>query len=211
MSEFTGISVAALDFYEDLENDNSRGFWQAHKADYDSLVLEPMRALAAVLEPEFGTAKLFRPHRDVRFSKDKTPYKTHQGAFVATGDSTGFYVQVDAAGISTGAGWYAADPAAKQRYRLAVDHARHGPALRRILDTAVTEGMHVGGDRLKTRPRGWSADHPRIDLLRHNSLSLRREHGSPAWLGTAGATERVRADWRAAKPLLDWHRTCVAP
>lgn len=69
---------AALDFYDDLEIDNSKFFWEQHKETYRTAVAEPMSALAEELADEFGTAKLFRPHRDVRFSKDKSPYKTHQ-------------------------------------------------------------------------------------------------------------------------------------
>lgn len=210
MAEFDGIKVAALDFYEDLENDNSRTFWLAHKSDYDELVRAPMTALVGALEPEFGTAKIFRPHRDVRFSGDKRPYKTHQGAFVATGEATGFYVQVDAAGLSCSAGWYAVGPTAKQRFREAVDHRRRGRELAEILDRLVAAGYELVGDRVKTQPRGWPADHPRIELLRHNTLSLRREHGAPPWLGTPETLERVRADWRALTPLLEWHQTCVA-
>ena len=79
------LPLAALDFYDDLEVDNTRSFWEKHKGTYDYSVRAPMVALVAALEPEFGEAKVFRPYRDVRFAKDKTPYKTHQGAFVAVG------------------------------------------------------------------------------------------------------------------------------
>ncbi len=89
---FTGFPVAALDFYDDLELDNTKSFWEAHKHVYESAVRDPMLALTAFLAEEFGTAKVFRPYRDVRFAKDKTPYKTHQGAFVRVADATGWYV-----------------------------------------------------------------------------------------------------------------------
>ena len=80
MSGFRGFPVEALDFYDDLEMDNTKSFWTAHKDVYDTAVKAPMTALVAALEPEFGRAKVFRPYRDVRFAKDKTPFKTHQGA-----------------------------------------------------------------------------------------------------------------------------------
>src|SRR5690606_33851921 len=111
------------------------------------------------------TAKVYRPFRDVRFSKDKTPYKTHQGAFVAAGPHTGYYVQVGAPGVRVGAGFYRAEPAALAAFRTAVDHERHGPELVRLVRRMEKAGWEVGGDRLKTSPRGWDADHPRIDLL----------------------------------------------
>jgi uncharacterized protein (DUF2461 family) len=74
---FTGFPLAALDFYDDLEMDNTKAFWTAHKDVYETAVRAPMAALVAALEPEFGPAKVYRPYRDVRFAKDKTPYKTH--------------------------------------------------------------------------------------------------------------------------------------
>src|SRR5687768_12659458 len=106
--EFTGFPVAALDFYNDLERDNTKSFWAAHKDVYDTCVKAPMVALTGALEQEFGPAKVFRPYRDVRFAKDKTPYKNHQGAFVAAGPSTGWYVQVSSPGVRVGAGFYEA-------------------------------------------------------------------------------------------------------
>ncbi|TAL12327.1 MAG: DUF2461 family protein, partial [Frankiales bacterium] len=77
---FEGFPEEALVFYEGLEADNTKAYWTDHKALYDRTVKAPMEALLAQLEPEFGPATFFRPYRDVRFSKDKTPYKTHAGA-----------------------------------------------------------------------------------------------------------------------------------
>ena len=107
--EFTGIPAAALDFYDDLEVDNTRSFWEKHRHVYDEHVKAPMTALCAALEKEFGDAKVFRPYRDVRFAKDKTPYKTHQGAFVRVADATGWYVEVSPRGVHTGGGFYHAE------------------------------------------------------------------------------------------------------
>ena len=200
-----GFTVAAADFYEDLENDNTRSFWTAHKEDYERLVRQPMLALTAALADEFGAAKVFRPYRDVRFSGDKTPYKTHQGAFVATSPATGYYVQIDASGLRVGAGWYDATAERKHRFRSAVDDARKGGELERLLGRLGAAGFELGGDRVKTRPRGWPADHERIELLRHNTLTLMRWYGTPEWMATPGLSARVADDWRALSPLLDWH------
>jgi len=98
---FHGIPVAALDFYEDLEADNTKSFWNSHKQVYDQSVRAPIEELAAALAPAFGPGKLFRPYRDVRFAKDKTPYKTHQGVWF--GESAR-YLHVSAAGLFV-AGW----------------------------------------------------------------------------------------------------------
>lgn len=99
---FAGVPVAALDFYEDLEADNSKAFWQAHKHIYDAQVRRPLELLTALLAPKFGAAKIFRPYRDVRFAKDKTPYKDHQGAVVESPTSGSLYLHIDAAGLFIG-------------------------------------------------------------------------------------------------------------
>jgi len=90
VTTFNGFPAEALDFYDDLEMDNSKTFWAAHKDTYETAVKAPMLALTAALEDEFGPAKVFRPYRDVRFAKDKSPYKTNQGAYVPTGPATGW-------------------------------------------------------------------------------------------------------------------------
>jgi len=201
---FTGIPVAALDFYDDLEVDNTKSFWEKHKAIYDESVKAPMSALCTALEPEFGSAKVFRPYRDVRFAKDKTPYKTHQGAFVPAGPSTGWYVQVSAQGVRTGAGFYEASSAGLAAVRAAIDEELTGQELERILDTLRADGWDVGGDRLKTSPRGYAADHPRIELLRHRSLTAGRSHGFEPVIHTPELLDVVRDDWRALRPLVEW-------
>ncbi|MFN8169465.1 MAG: DUF2461 domain-containing protein [Candidatus Nanopelagicales bacterium] len=103
---FTGFPAEAFEFYEALRADNTKTFWAAHKDDYQRAVRAPLEALMAELEPEFGPASVFRPYRDVRFSKDKTPYKDHQGAFCGAEDGVGWYVQVSADGLMVAGGWW---------------------------------------------------------------------------------------------------------
>jgi uncharacterized protein (TIGR02453 family) len=203
-TEFCGFPVAALDFYDDLELDNTKSFWTAHKDVYDRAVKAPMEALVTALEPEFGKGKVFRPYRDVRFAKDKTPYKTHQGAFVAAGPATGWYVQVGAPGVRVGVGFYEAGSPRLAALREAISEERRGKQLRGIIDALVAEGWELGGERLKTSPRGYDGDHPRIDLLRHKSLSMGRSYGFEPVIHTPELLDRVREDWRAARPLVEW-------
>jgi len=204
MSSFSGFPTAALDFYDDLEMDNTKSFWAAHKDTYDTAVKAPMAALVAALEDEFGSAKIFRPYRDVRFAKDKTPYKTHQGAFVASGPSTGWYVEVAAPGVRVGAGFYHAEAARLAAFRAGIADDRDGPELERILAAMDAEGWELGGEALKTSPRGYDADHPRIGLLRHKSMTLGKSYGFEAVIHTPELADRVREDWRDARPFLDW-------
>ena len=201
---FEGFPVAGLDFYDDLEVDNTRSFWEANKATYESAVRGPMLALCAELEAEFGPAKVFRPYRDVRFAKDKTPYKTHQGAFVQAAEATGWYVELSPRGVRVGGGFYQAPPPRLAAFRAAIDHDRTGPELARLLEALAACGFEIGGDRLKTSPRGYAADHPRIELLRHRSLIASRSFGFEPVIHTREVLDLVRADWCRLRPLVEW-------
>jgi uncharacterized protein (TIGR02453 family) len=203
LPKFTGFPDAALDFYDDLELDNTKSFWQAHKHVYESAVRDPMLALTASLADEFGTAKVFRPYRDVRFAKDKTPYKTAQGAFVSVGPATGWYVEIGAPGLRVGGGYYHAGGPDLSRIRTAIDTDHSGEELVRIVRALESDGFEVRGEQLKTTPRGFSADHPRIDLLRYKSMALGKSYGFEN-LNTPDVLERVRDDWRTLRPLVDW-------
>lgn len=207
---FNGFSAEAIAFYRDLESDNTKQFWTAHKKVYDAEVAAPMAALLADVEPEFGPGKMFRPYRDVRFSPDKTPYKTSQGAIVGPASGIGFYVHIDGDGLLTGAGWRAHSSEQIDRYRAAVASDEYGPSLVGIVAGLRDESFEIDGDRLKTRPKGYPADHPRLDLLRHKDLFAIRRFGQPDWLGTPEARSRIQETWRTLRPLSDWVAAHVA-
>ncbi len=126
MTTFAGIPPQAAQFYAALEANCTKEFWDAHRSEYESAVREPVLALTAALEPEFGPVKLFRPYRDTRFSHDKTPYKTHQGALVGDGQGVGYYVQVDAEGLVAGGGFRSHSSGQVERCRAAVDDETGG-------------------------------------------------------------------------------------
>lgn len=203
MGGIEGIPVGAVDFFAELEVNNTRQWWAAHKEAHERLVRDPMTALGEALAGEFGAAKVFRPHRDVRFSADKSPYKTHQGVVIETGPRMGWYVQISARGLMVAAGWYAGSPTQIARYREAVSGPQ-GAELERIVARLRLDGYEIGGEVLASRPRGVERDHPRLELLRHKSLTVAAEYGVPEWLESAEVVERVRTDWRAFEPLMDW-------
>lgn len=204
MSAFAGFPEAALDFYDDLEMDNTKSFWEAHKHVWTESVKAPMIALTAALEKDFGTAKIFRPYRDVRFAKDKTPYKTHQGAFVPAGPACGFYVEISARGVRTGGGFYEASSSDLARIRSSIDVEATGKQLQAILAKLEKAGFSIGGQRLKTSPRGYDADHPRIELLRHKSITVGKDYGFEKIIHSSDLIDAVRKDWKASRPLVDW-------
>jgi uncharacterized protein (TIGR02453 family) len=198
---FTGIPIAALDFYEDLEADNSKAFWTAHKPVYDEAVRAPLEALGAALAEEFGAPKVFRPYRDVRFAKDKTPYKTNQGVYFA--DSSR-YLHITAAGLFVAGGYWDTSSPQVARLREAVADDVSGPRLEQAIAAVTKAGFEIGGDRLSRVPTGYDKEHPRGELLKHKSLTGHAELGAPAWLSTKRAVTEVTKRFRALAPLVDW-------
>ena len=198
---FRGWPVEAVEFYEGLLADNSKTYWQAHKATYDDQVAGPMKDLLADVAAEFGPGKIFRPYRDVRFSADKTPYKTHIGAIL----DSGCYVQLSVDGLAAGRGVWHLEGEELKRYRDAVDDDTTGEQLVEIVHRLATDGVEVvSRDALKSAPRGYDKDHPRADLLRRKGLAAWQSWPVGAWMGTAKAKERVTGLWRAAEPLHTW-------
>jgi uncharacterized protein (TIGR02453 family) len=210
-ADFTGFPSQALDFYDDLEIENTRSFWEEHKGTYEYSVRRPMVALCAALADEFGDAKVFRPYRDVRFAKDKTPYKTAQGAFIEVGPATGWYVELSARGVRTGAGFYDATGPRIASIRAAIDDDDRGNELAQMLKKLEANGWRIGGHVLKTAPRGFDLSHPRINLLRHKSLTIGHDYGFEPIIHTPELLEAVRDDWRTLRPFVEWVRLSSRP
>ncbi len=197
---FRGWPIEAVEFYEGLEADNSKVFWQEHKTVYERQVKAPMEELLTELADEFGEGKLFRPYRDVRFSADKTPYKTTCAATLGRG-----YVAFSADGLSVGSGLYMPEPATLTRFRAAVDADDTGTELAVIVADLHRAGYQtMAHEVLKTAPRGFPKDHPRIELLRHKGIAMMKSWPVGAWLGTRRAKDRVVTALRAAAPLNEW-------
>jgi uncharacterized protein (TIGR02453 family) len=202
---FDGFPDAALTFFEGLEADNSKPYWVDHKAIYDESVRGPMQALLDELAAEFGAGKIFRPHRDVRFSGDKRPYKTQIGAFVPEQGGAGHYVELSADGLLACRGYYAMQSDQVDRYRRAVDDDLQGARLAALVDRLTEAGHDIRGESLKTTPRGYRADHPRSRLLRHKSIyAAHRWTPDDDLLHTPAAADLVRAAWREFSALGEW-------
>ena len=211
MTTFQGIPAGAFEFYEELQDNNNREWWQEHEDSYLSLVREPLSLLLAELEPRFGPAKLFRPNRDIRFSEDKSPYKTAQGAVASVQEGVGYYLQISADGLLVGGGYHSHTPAQLARYRNSVDASGTGESLRRILEAVAAAGFAVEGEKLKTVPRGYAREHPRAELLKHKSLSASVNLGRPDWLATPAAVQDIAGLWEDLRPLVDWVSRHAAP
>ncbi len=204
---FDGFPVAALDFYDDLEMDNTKPFWEANKHIYQESVRQPLLALLDAVGDEFGEGKVYRPYRDVRFSKDKSPYKLAGAA--AIGDnresSAIYYVRISAEGLFVASGIYMMTRDQLQRFYAAVDDESSGERLTRLVAETRAAGLEVGGSELRTAPRGYARDHPRIELLRHKSVTVSQAFGpDQEWISTPRALDEIVGVWRAAGPINGW-------
>lgn len=211
---FRGFPPEALDFFVELEANNERAWWHANAARFDSAVKEPMRALLNQLDDRYGPFRVFRMNRDVRFSKDKSPYKTAHAALSETEGGSLHYVQVSANGIFLGAGIYHGARDQVERFRRAVDDEHAGPALENAIATVRSAGLQVTSgmeEPLKTAPRGYPKDHPRIELLRWKGCIASKELGTPKWIHTKLAASRIADTWTKAAPLVTWLDDHVGP
>ena len=197
---FRGWPVEAVEFFEGLEADNSKSYWTVNKAVYEAKVRAPMEALLAELQPEFGEGRIYRPYRDVRFSADKSPYKTHLAAH-----NGGGYFHLDSGSLGVGTGLYMPAPDQLERFRAAVADDGRGAALVRIISGLRRKAVDVSAhETLKTAPKGYPKDHPRIELLRQKGITAWKQWPVGAWLGTAAAKKRVVDFLHATAPLREW-------
>jgi uncharacterized protein (TIGR02453 family) len=203
---FNGWPEEFQRFFIGLELDNSKRYFEANRELYQRAVRAPMEALVASLEPQFGAAKVFRINRDVRFSADKSPYKTNIAATVGMGDNGG-YLSLDARGLMVATGRYEMDASELQKYRDTVSREDAGAALAAIVTRLEAGGFQIGGEDLKRVPQGYPKEHPYSRLLRHKRLYAWRSLGLQPWLGSSTARAHILAAWQQAAPLNDWLRT----
>ncbi len=209
---FRGWPPEALDFYAGLELDNSRTYWLANKQTYDECVRAPFLALSEQIQREFGPLHVFRPNRDVRFAKDKSPYKTAAAAVTESEGGAAYYVQVSALGMYVGSGYYHLASDQLERFRAAVADDRTGPKLASAVAALRKQRYSVDARESLTRaPRGFPPDHPRVELLRMKGMHVGREFAPARWLATPAALERIVKTWRAAAPVNRWLDRHVGP
>ncbi|MEO5900336.1 MAG: DUF2461 domain-containing protein [Ilumatobacteraceae bacterium] len=208
---FSGFPMEAVMFYEGLAADNSRVYWQANKPVYDRAVRAAMEGLLTELA-DYGPFHVFRPNRDVRFAKDKTPYKDAIGAFGESQGGAGYFVQFSAAGMLAGSGYYHMAADQLERFRRAVDRDATGAEIDGIVADLEASGLQASAiDALKTAPRGYAKDHPRIALLRRKGLVATRRWDQAKWMRTGAVVTRVRHTWAEAVAMSEWLDVHVGP
>jgi uncharacterized protein (TIGR02453 family) len=197
---FTGFPRESIEFFKQLAAHNNRDWFLAHKEIYQRTCRAPMELLVAELEPRFGKARISRINRDIRFSRDRAPYKTSIAAGVG-----GNYVSLSADGLYVGAGLYRPDPGLLQRFRAAIDDDTTGRRIQGIVRALRRKGYEVAShETLSSAPRGYALDHPRIELLQMKDIFAGRLYAPAAWLSTARARERIDRVMTDTGPLVTW-------
>jgi uncharacterized protein (TIGR02453 family) len=207
MTGFEGFGPAVRTWFKGLEADNSREYFTANRTFFDESVRGQMEALLAELAQTFGgEVKMFRQNRDIRFSPDKSPYKTNiYGVIYGSPSATlGLYASIAASGLVAGSGYHMMARDQLERYRERVAGEEYGPALERLATTAREAGLELWGGSLASAPRGYAKDHPRIELLRRTSLSLGAMLAFGRGIGRADGLGFVTTTWRAAAPVTAW-------
>ena len=205
-ARFEGFGPDTLAFLRELREHNEKRWFDANRERYERWVRGPMQALVGELEGLFGPGRLFRPYRDLRFTKDKRPYKESVAATVGGRDAVAArYLHLNAEHLFVAAGAHRLSGTALQSYRRAVETETGGGELARIRDELAEKGYVLGGTSLKRAPRGVSPDHPRLDLLKHTGATIQRAYPVGAWLYDPDTVlPRVIETFADAEPLLAW-------
>lgn len=209
MAAFRGFPPEAIEFLRELEANNDRDWFKANRARYDEHVVGPATALAEDLS-DLGRPKLFRPWNDTRFHA-APPIKEHVGLAIGYEGAGGYYVELSLDGLFVAAGLHNPESDQVDRMRRAIDGARTAAALKRAIGRAEAAGLELDEPDLVRGPRGYPADHPRMDLLRRRRLVVTQRHPLRRWVEKPAAGARVREQLEAATPLVRWLRSHVGP
>lgn len=196
---FTGFSRDAFTFFKDLAAHNNREWFQAHKAVFDEACQAPLKALTVALDPPFGSDRLSRIYRDIRFSKDKSPYHTHISTRIP-----GCVLFLSADGLYVGTGIYMPDPPTLRKLRETVDRDASGKTLAALVVALRKKDYTVTShESLASVPRGFNADHPRLELLRMKDIHAGRTL-KPSELSTKATVAKVNRIRNDVAPLREW-------
>jgi uncharacterized protein (TIGR02453 family) len=207
MTKFEGFEPGVRAWFTGLEANNSREYFAAHRDFYEQSIRGQMEALLEELSEKLGgQVKMFRQNRDVRFSPDKSPYKTNTYGIVYGSPiaAQGLYASISADGLVAGSGYHVMARDQLDRYRAAVADERSGPELVKLVGRAGKAGLELWGESLATAPRGYAKDHERIELLRRKSLTLGARVEIGQGIGRAEGLRFVTRIWRACAPVTAW-------
>lgn len=207
MTMFEGFGPKVQKWFRGLEADNSKAYFDATRDFFEEAVRGQMDALLTELSESFGgEVKMFRQNRDIRFSPDKSPYKTNTYGILHGPDlaAQGLYTSISARGLVAGTGYHVMARDQLDRYREAVADDGPGAELTKLTGKAQKAGLELWGQRLATAPRGYPKDHERIELLRRKSLTLGATLKFGRGIARTDGLRFVTKTWRAAAPVTAW-------
>lgn len=207
MTRFEGFGPKVEKWFKGLEADNSREYFSASREFFEVSIRDQMEALLTELSEKFGgEVKIFRQNRDIRFSPDKSPYKTNTYGVLHGSDlaAQGLYASISARGLVAGSGYHVMARDQLDRYREGVVDDTTGAELAKLTGLAAKAGLELWGESVATAPRGYPKDHGRIELLRRKSLSLGATLRFGRGIGRAQGLEFVSGTWRGAEPVTGW-------
>jgi uncharacterized protein (TIGR02453 family) len=211
---FHGFGADVFEWFVGLERDNSRAYFAARRERYETEVRGGLQAMLNELSEELGgEVRVFRQQRDLRFTPDKSPYKTRTYGLLygVPGVASGLYAELSARGLYAGTGYHQLARDQLARFRDAVIDDASGPALAQAASAAQDAGLELAGESLRTAPRGYPREHPRIELLRRKALIAGRRLPGAGGIDRDAALRHVAGTWRAAEPLNAWLDEHVGP
>ena len=222
--QFEGFPAAGLAFFRDLAAHNDREWFEAHRAVWDEMIVPAMLAWCGelcdrlrdvmprlVFVPRVG-GSLYRLNRDIRFSRDKSPYKTHAAALLWEGgdkhDAPGVYLHISAGEVILAGGmWIFEQEGRLDRYRKLLQDERSAERLESALSHARKAGLAIeAAEQLKRPPRPFTPEHPRAALSLYKGLTVGKQMRPAAWLHSREALRRSESVARAYAPLHAWLR-----
>lgn len=213
-TQFAGFGTGVRRWFLGLEADNTKEYFDANREFFEASVRGQMEALLDELAGKFGgEVKLFRQNRDIRFSPDKSPYKTNTyGVIYGSGMALqGLYASISARGLVAGSGYHVMARDQLEHYRDSVADDASGPELVKLVAQAGKAGLEIWGPCLATAPRGYPKDHERLELLRRKSLSLGAILEFGRGIGRSDGLQFVTGTWKAASPVTGWLDRHVGP
>lgn len=210
---FSGFAMETIDFMKELEANNTREWFAENKKVYERVYKAPALMFADIMAAELQsltgsihTSKLFRIHRDVRFSKDKTPYNTHLHiSFTPEHGSESppcWFFGLDTKSLSLGVGIFAFQPAELDAFRKRVT-SEEGQDIARTLEKMAKAGMRISEPALKRVPSGYHKDHPNAALLRHKGLAAWKDLGDETKAVDSDLIGMCGAEFKRLRPLYD--------
>jgi uncharacterized protein (TIGR02453 family) len=224
VDDFEGFSERTLRFLRGLSENNNKPWFDAHRDDYDEGIVEPAKAFVSALGPRLRkisktvqfepriNGSLFRINRDIRFSKDKRPYKDHLDLWFWHGkekgwEMPGFWFRLTPDELMLGAGMHGFEKATLDRYRNAVLAPKSGARLQKVIAEVTRDGYEIGGATRKKVPRGFDAEHERAPLLLHDGLWASLTTRVPREVKSAAlvdmCADRYAKLWPIGKWILD--------